>query len=75
VKRTSLAGTSPALQPRRATSIAAMSIFFISIIGTRHLAIKGNVRYGSLADITVRSRHVRFTPDSGHSSVHLDGQR
>jgi hypothetical protein len=27
-----------------------------------------NVRYGSLADKTARSRHVRFIPDSGHSS-------
>ena len=25
-----------------------------------------NVRYGSLADITEHSRHVRFTPKSGH---------
>ena len=24
------------------------------------------VCYGSLADITARSRYVRFTPDSGH---------
>ena len=30
-----------------------------------------NVRFGSLADITARSRHVRFTPDSGHSSVQV----
>jgi DNA-binding transcriptional ArsR family regulator len=30
-----------------------------------------NVRYGSLADIAARSRHVRFTLDSGHSSVQL----
>jgi hypothetical protein len=30
-----------------------------------------NVRLGSLADITARSRHVRFTPDSGHSSVQV----
>jgi hypothetical protein len=27
-----------------------------------------NVRYGSLADITTRSRHVRFTPKSGHAA-------
>ena len=26
---------------------------------------------GSLADLTSRSRHVRFTPDSGHSSVQV----
>ena len=31
-----------------------------------------NVRFGSLADITARSRHVRFTPNSGHSSVQLE---
>jgi hypothetical protein len=31
-----------------------------------------DVRFGSLADITARSRHVRFTPDSGHSSVQLE---
>jgi hypothetical protein len=33
------------------------------------------VRYGSLADITARSRHVRFTPNNGrwaaHPSQHL----
>jgi hypothetical protein len=29
------------------------------------------VRYGSVADITARSRHVRFTPDSGHSSMQV----
>ena len=28
-----------------------------------------DVRFGSLADIIQRQRHVRFTPDSGHSSV------
>ena len=30
---------------------------------------KPNVRFGSLADITARSRHVRFTPNSGHLSA------
>src|SRR4029077_1704179 len=30
-----------------------------------------DVRYGSLADITARSRHVRFTPYSGHSSAQV----
>jgi NAD(P)-dependent dehydrogenase (short-subunit alcohol dehydrogenase family) len=29
------------------------------------------VRFGSLDDITAGSRHVRFTPDSGHSSVQV----
>jgi hypothetical protein len=27
-----------------------------------------NVRFGSLADIVQRQRHVRFTPDSGHAA-------
>ena len=30
-----------------------------------------NVRYGSLADITSRPRRVRYSPQSGHSSVRL----
>jgi hypothetical protein len=30
-----------------------------------------NVCFGSLADIAARSRTVRFTPDSGHSSVEV----
>ena len=30
-----------------------------------------NVGFGSLADITARSRHVRFAPDIGHSSVQV----
>ena len=32
---------------------------------------KGDVRFGSLADITARSRHVRFTRASGHSSMQV----
>jgi hypothetical protein len=32
--------------------------------------VKDDVRFGSLADITTRSPYVRFTPDSGHLSVH-----
>ena len=39
------------------------------------MSAAANVRFGSLADITARSRHVRFTPDSGrwaaHPSQHL----
>jgi hypothetical protein len=31
-----------------------------------------NFRFGSLADIVQRPRHVRFTPNSGHSSVQLE---
>jgi hypothetical protein len=34
-------------------------------------AARCDVRYGSLADIVQRRRHVRFTPDSGHSSVQV----
>jgi hypothetical protein len=30
-----------------------------------------DVRFGSLADIAARSRHVRFTLDSGHLSVQV----
>jgi hypothetical protein len=30
-----------------------------------------NVRFGSLADILTSSRHVRFTPNSGHSSMQV----
>jgi hypothetical protein len=29
-----------------------------------------NVRYGSLADITARSRHIRFTPNHGRWAAH-----
>ena len=32
---------------------------------------KSRLFFGSLADKTTRSRHVRFTPDSGHSSVRV----
>jgi hypothetical protein len=32
-------------------------------------------RFGSLADITARSRDLRLIPDSGHPSVRLDGWR
>src|SRR6516225_1150009 len=30
-----------------------------------------DVRFGSEADIGARPRHVRFTPESGHSVAHL----
>jgi hypothetical protein len=33
--------------------------------------LRSDVRFGSLADITARARHVRFTPDSGHSADEL----
>jgi len=31
----------------------------------------GDVRFGSLADMTALSRDVRFTPESGHQAVRL----
>jgi hypothetical protein len=31
----------------------------------------GPARFGSLADIAARSRHVRFAPDSGHLSAQV----
>jgi hypothetical protein len=39
-----------------------------SMIFSTACSADSNVCYGSLADITTRLRHVRFTPDSGHSS-------
>ena len=41
------------------------------IIEWHHLRDRLLVRFGSLADIAARPRHVRFTPDSGHSSAHV----
>jgi hypothetical protein len=35
-------------------------------------AQRPNVRLGSLADIVQRQRHVRFTSDSGRSSVQVE---
>ena len=37
----------------------------------RGLTALYKVRFGSLADIAARSRHVRFSPQSGHSSSAL----
>jgi hypothetical protein len=34
-----------------------------------------DVRFGSKADISRRNRHVRFTPESGHSSVCAKGEK
>jgi hypothetical protein len=31
----------------------------------------GNIRFGSLADVWLKKRDVRFTPESGHSSAQL----
>jgi hypothetical protein len=40
-------------------------------IGRLQLHNLGEICFGSLADMTARSRHVRFTPDSGHCSVQV----
>ncbi len=37
---------------------------------SNHWRVKDDVRFGSLADITIRSPYVGFTPDSGDLSVH-----
>jgi hypothetical protein len=37
----------------------------------RGSTLREHVLYGSLADIKARSRHVRFAPSSGHSSVRV----
>jgi hypothetical protein len=39
--------------------------------GGTDVVLVRDVRYGSLADITARSRHVRFIPHSGHSLVQV----
>jgi hypothetical protein len=39
---------------------------------TAHRSSGLEVRFGSKADIASGSRHVRFTPKSGHASVSLD---
>jgi hypothetical protein len=44
-------------------------------LGRRAWALENcgaNVRFGSLADMTPSDRDVRFTPNSGHSSVQLE---
>ena len=43
----------------------------IAVLVRQPLSMLPPVRFGSLADITARSRHVRFTPESGHSSVQV----
>src|SRR6478609_11603618 len=40
-------------------------------LGSGFRTVLSHVRFGSLADIRTSPRHVRFTPDSGHSSVQV----
>ena len=40
-------------------------------VQTRRVKGRPNVRFGSLADIPRCSRHVRFTPNNGHSSAQV----
>ena len=39
---------------------------------TDRARLLGDVRYGSLADISERIRDVRFTPESGHATGSID---
>src|SRR6476659_623831 len=41
-------------------------------LGSGFRTVLSHVRFGSLADIGQPIRDVRFTPDSGHSSVQLE---
>jgi hypothetical protein len=43
----------------------------LTSLSSHDLSLPVDVRFGSLADIAARSRHVRFTPNSRHSSVHV----
>ena len=52
-----------------------MSMYVRRIGLTNQAGHASDVRFGSLADITARSSHVRFIPDSGHSSVHLESEK
>src|SRR5262249_1876697 len=46
---------------------------FIGVmVGASDCSVLSNVRFGSLADISQCNRHVRFTPESGHSAVRGD---
>jgi hypothetical protein len=66
---------------RRAVRRKSRMIFSLSrapmatdqeIMGRSVLAIRQvNVRFGSLADIASRPRHVRYSPQSGHSSARV----
>jgi hypothetical protein len=42
------------------------------MVGASDCSVLSNVRFGSLADILHCNRHVRFTPESGHSAVRGD---
>src|SRR5215471_12854850 len=49
--------------PERAPTVPYRS----SAVLLHHSKPAVDVRFGSLADIAARRRHVRFTPESGHS--------
>ena len=49
----------------------ASSLFGLLKTLIQIVSILGDVRFGSLADIEVRQRGVRFTPKSGHRSAVL----
>jgi hypothetical protein len=40
--------------------------------GSQSFSSDLNVRFGSKADISLCNRHVRFTPESGHSRLRLE---
>jgi hypothetical protein len=61
-RSTAAKGSSPTCQRTRAVPKGPPA---------RFSSMSVNVRFGSLADIAPLSRHVRFTPDSGHSSVRM----
>jgi hypothetical protein len=75
----SLRSTSRRTEPNTMAGARGLALKRPSVcarLSRQRLAAKGwhrptNVRFGSLADITARSRRVRFTPDSGHSSVRV----
>jgi hypothetical protein len=58
--------TARAQQPDRMRRIGVLMGFAESDPSAQSQA--ANVRFGSLADIASRLRHVRFTPESGHQS-------
>src|SRR6516225_7181456 len=63
--------TSPPCHPFVGVSSVIFPILFFSLPlyggATHQLAELPDVRFGSKADITTSPRHVRFTPESGHS--------
>src|SRR6185295_3396215 len=54
------------LRSRGFIAICRTSVGNSTSYSKRGTAVQADVRFGSLADITTRSRHVRFTPHNGH---------